>query len=218
MTISGASGHLELNVFKPVITYNVLQSIRLLADACTQLHRQMRDRHRGRSRADRRAAAPLADAGHRAQSARSATTTLPRSPRRRMRRGRRSRRPRSRWICSRPRSSTSWSGPKKCWAPRRLHGLTIALGPVLRPGGGGACGPGLRCSHRRNSHLLIGRDQGRQLGNASDLATTAPALAVREGCNTAASGRGVGDRRSLLGPSRCGEADLRPVQGPDHFE
>ncbi len=33
VTISGATGHLELNVFKPVITYNVLQSIRLLADA-----------------------------------------------------------------------------------------------------------------------------------------------------------------------------------------
>jgi fumarate hydratase class II len=32
VTISGATGHLELNVFKPVITYNVLQSIRLLAD------------------------------------------------------------------------------------------------------------------------------------------------------------------------------------------
>lgn len=33
VTIAGASGHLELNVFKPVIAYNVLQSIRLLADA-----------------------------------------------------------------------------------------------------------------------------------------------------------------------------------------
>ncbi|WP_430436424.1 class II fumarate hydratase [Oceanibaculum nanhaiense] len=33
VTVSGMSGHLELNVFKPVIAYNVLQSIRLLADA-----------------------------------------------------------------------------------------------------------------------------------------------------------------------------------------
>ncbi|MBI1779212.1 MAG: class II fumarate hydratase [Proteobacteria bacterium] len=33
ITIAGASGHLELNVFKPVIVYNLLQSIRLLADA-----------------------------------------------------------------------------------------------------------------------------------------------------------------------------------------
>jgi fumarate hydratase class II len=33
VTIGGANGHLELNVFKPVIAHNVLQSIRLLADA-----------------------------------------------------------------------------------------------------------------------------------------------------------------------------------------
>ena len=34
VTLGGATGHLELNVFKPVITYNVQQSIRLLADGC----------------------------------------------------------------------------------------------------------------------------------------------------------------------------------------
>lgn len=34
VTIAGATGHFELNVFKPVIIFNVLQSIRLLADAC----------------------------------------------------------------------------------------------------------------------------------------------------------------------------------------
>ncbi|MDW8371004.1 MAG: class II fumarate hydratase [Geminicoccaceae bacterium] len=33
VTVGGLQGHLELNVFKPVIAYNVLQSIRLLADA-----------------------------------------------------------------------------------------------------------------------------------------------------------------------------------------
>ena len=33
VTIAGATGHYELNVFKPVIVFNVLQSIRLLADA-----------------------------------------------------------------------------------------------------------------------------------------------------------------------------------------
>ena len=33
VTIAGASGNFELNVFKPVIIYNVLQSIRLLADS-----------------------------------------------------------------------------------------------------------------------------------------------------------------------------------------
>ncbi len=34
VTIAGATGHFELNVFKPVIIYNVLQSIKLIADAC----------------------------------------------------------------------------------------------------------------------------------------------------------------------------------------
>ena len=33
VTIAAAQGHLQLNVFKPVIAHNVLQSIRLLADA-----------------------------------------------------------------------------------------------------------------------------------------------------------------------------------------
>jgi fumarate hydratase class II len=34
VTIGGSNGHFELNVFKPVIIYNVLQSIKLLGDAC----------------------------------------------------------------------------------------------------------------------------------------------------------------------------------------
>ncbi len=34
VSIGGSNGHFELNVFKPVIIYNVLQSIRLIADAC----------------------------------------------------------------------------------------------------------------------------------------------------------------------------------------
>jgi fumarate hydratase, class II len=33
VTVAGSQGHFELNVFKPVIIYNVLQSIRLLSDA-----------------------------------------------------------------------------------------------------------------------------------------------------------------------------------------
>ena len=32
--IAGASGNFELNVFRPVLAFNILQSIRLLADAC----------------------------------------------------------------------------------------------------------------------------------------------------------------------------------------
>ncbi len=35
INIGGATGHFELNVFKPVMIYNLLQSIRLIGDACT---------------------------------------------------------------------------------------------------------------------------------------------------------------------------------------
>jgi fumarate hydratase class II len=37
--IAGASGNFELNVCKPVIAHNVLQSVRLLADACESFER-----------------------------------------------------------------------------------------------------------------------------------------------------------------------------------
>src|SRR3989338_8643837 len=37
VTIAGSNGHFELNVFKPVIIFNVLQSIRLIADASRSL-------------------------------------------------------------------------------------------------------------------------------------------------------------------------------------
>ena len=33
VTVAGSNGHFELNVFKPVIVHNLLQSIRLIADA-----------------------------------------------------------------------------------------------------------------------------------------------------------------------------------------
>lgn len=34
ISVAGSNGHLELNVFKPVIIYNLLQSIQLMGDAC----------------------------------------------------------------------------------------------------------------------------------------------------------------------------------------
>ena len=39
VTVGGAQGHLQLNVFKPVIIHAVLQSATLLADACGKLRR-----------------------------------------------------------------------------------------------------------------------------------------------------------------------------------
>ena len=36
--MAGASGNFELNVYMPVIAYNLLQSIRLLGDACNSFN------------------------------------------------------------------------------------------------------------------------------------------------------------------------------------
>jgi fumarate hydratase class II len=41
VTVGGAQGHLELNVFKPVIIHNVLQSARLLGDAARSFAENM---------------------------------------------------------------------------------------------------------------------------------------------------------------------------------
>merc|ERR1719510_363569 len=38
VTVGGSNGHFELNVFKPVMVSNTLQSIRLLADACNSFN------------------------------------------------------------------------------------------------------------------------------------------------------------------------------------
>jgi len=43
VTIAGAQGHLELNVFKPVIIHNVLQSCRILADSAVSFAHNMVD-------------------------------------------------------------------------------------------------------------------------------------------------------------------------------
>ena len=38
INIGGASGNFELNVFRPMITHNFLQSVRLLADGMQSFH------------------------------------------------------------------------------------------------------------------------------------------------------------------------------------
>ena len=39
ISIAGASGNFELNVFRPVIAYNIIQSLRLLTDACNSFRK-----------------------------------------------------------------------------------------------------------------------------------------------------------------------------------
>ena len=50
VTIGGLQGHLELNVFKPLIGANVLRSIDLLADRHGELHRALPRRAWSRTR------------------------------------------------------------------------------------------------------------------------------------------------------------------------
>jgi fumarate hydratase class II len=38
VSIAGSNGHFELNVFKPVMAYNVLESARLIGDACNSFN------------------------------------------------------------------------------------------------------------------------------------------------------------------------------------
>jgi fumarate hydratase class II len=39
VNVGGAMGHFELNVFKPMMIYNLLQSIRLIGDACVSFNK-----------------------------------------------------------------------------------------------------------------------------------------------------------------------------------
>ena len=67
VNIGGMSGNFELNVFKPLIIHNVLQSVRLLADGCDSFREHCAggiEPNRERIAAH---LAELADARHRAQ-------------------------------------------------------------------------------------------------------------------------------------------------------
>ena len=66
---AGASGNFELNVYKPVLIHNLLQSVRLLGDGARSFDRHCARGIEADERADRRARAALADAGDRAQPA-----------------------------------------------------------------------------------------------------------------------------------------------------
>ena len=69
VAFAGTQGHFQLNVYKPVILHNVLESIELLADGAPLLRRALRAGHRAQSRAHPRERRRVADAGDRAQPA-----------------------------------------------------------------------------------------------------------------------------------------------------
>ena len=65
--IAASQGNFELNVFKPVIAYNFLQSVRLLADAAKSFNDHCAVGHRARPGADQAIGRSVADAGDGAQ-------------------------------------------------------------------------------------------------------------------------------------------------------
>ena len=69
VAMANSQGHFQLNVFKPVILHNMLESIELLADACRSFELALRARPRAQSRSHPPARRRVADAGDGAQSA-----------------------------------------------------------------------------------------------------------------------------------------------------
>ena len=69
VNIGGASGNFELNVYRPLIIHNVLQSMRLLADGMTSFEEHCARGIEPNRAAHRGAARSLADAGDRAHAA-----------------------------------------------------------------------------------------------------------------------------------------------------
>ena len=68
ISFAGSQGHFELNVFKPLVAYAMLQSIRLLTDVSESFTDHCIVGHRGQPRAHQGAHGALAHAGHGARA------------------------------------------------------------------------------------------------------------------------------------------------------
>ena len=64
LTFAGSQGHFELNVYNPVMAYNFLQSVRLMADAAVSFTDNCVVGIEAREDNIKAGARPLADAGH----------------------------------------------------------------------------------------------------------------------------------------------------------
>ena len=63
-TFGGAGGYLEMNVYKPLMIFNVTKSIRIMTDGCAQLPEVSCRRNRAEPQTDRSLCRAIADAGH----------------------------------------------------------------------------------------------------------------------------------------------------------
>ena len=64
----GAGGYLEMNVYKPLMIFNIAQSITLLTDGCTNFRKFLVEGTQAEPKEDRRVCRALADAGDGARS------------------------------------------------------------------------------------------------------------------------------------------------------
>ncbi len=64
VAFAGSQGNFELNVFKPVMVHNVIESVRLIGDTCVAFNDHCADRHRTEPSQDRRQPRLQPDAGH----------------------------------------------------------------------------------------------------------------------------------------------------------
>ena len=79
VAFAGSQGNFQLNVYKPVILHNVLESVQLLAEALPSFDERCARGHRAERGAHPRAPGQLADAGDGAQLRTSATRRRRRS-------------------------------------------------------------------------------------------------------------------------------------------
>ena len=63
----GAGGYLEMNVYKPLIIFNIMHSITIMTDGCTNFRKFLVEGTQAESEEDPGICGPLADAGDRAR-------------------------------------------------------------------------------------------------------------------------------------------------------
>ena len=111
ITFAGSQGHFELNVFNPVMAYNFLQSVRLMADAAVSFTDNCVMGIEARED-NIKAALDRSLMLVTALAPQSAMTAPPRSPRRRIRAAPPARGSAQGWLCLGRRFRPAWCAPK----------------------------------------------------------------------------------------------------------
>ena len=159
VAFAGTQGNFQLNVFKPVMVHNVLESIALICRRVPGVRRGLRQGHRAQSRADRGEPRAQPDAGDGVE------------PPHRLRQGRGHRQ-----ACPEEGAHAARGGPRV----RRRHGGAVRA--VDRPGGDDAAQQGMTYNprHRTGAGSGSGRPSGKRslMDRRAFLQTTAMTAAL----------------------------------------